>query len=249
MSKIHNLLATTALRDSNVLENPGSYLGDNAEEVLRFWREIEFLDNKTLDEIQLKVEKFTEEMKSENYSHAYYKSRKVMGEMGFNAVWWAVDHFIGQRSNSWVFCVATLEIIGGVKNKVLYSLIMPHSKIYKEFSEILNEPKVFTEPEKYLGPNYQNVFKFWIYVDTLSDQDNNKIYTSYRDLDYDVRWSDRFAAKDAAQSVIDWEIWDAVWRATYNVTKRVAFSYATDELIANLDNKVVYNMIMSHKRS
>lgn len=123
MSEIHMLFATKALRDYNALENPRDYLGPHTEEVLKFWRDIEEFDKKILDEICRRADEFTEEMKTENYFHAYWKTKKVMGEMGFYSIWWSVKNFISQFSNSWAFCVATLEIIGGIENKVYTSLI------------------------------------------------------------------------------------------------------------------------------
>ena len=44
------------------------------------------------------------------------------------------------------------------------------SKIHKRFSEYLNNPRVLTNPEEFLGPNYEEVLKFWIILEELSKE-------------------------------------------------------------------------------
>jgi hypothetical protein len=64
---------------------------------------------------------------------------------------------------------------------------MTYSKIHQAFSELLEQPDVLTNPEKYLGLNYQDVLNFWIYVEGLSEQEREEIRQRYWALDEDVR--------------------------------------------------------------
>jgi hypothetical protein len=110
---------------------------------------------------------------------------------------------------------------------------MTYSKTHKRFSERLNQPAALTDPAKYLGPNYQDVLNFWIYLDNLSDEEKKEMGQRYRDLNDNVRWSAIDAARDAADEVVGWEFRYAAWNVALNVTGRWVFSRATVELIAH----------------
>ncbi len=111
---------------------------------------------------------------------------------------------------------------------------MTYSKTHQRFSERLKNPDVLTNPEKYLGLNYQDVLNFWIYLDTLSKQDKEKMNDRYQTLDFNVRNSAWNAARVAAEKVIGWGFRNAAWCAVWDVTGlRVVFVDATLELIAH----------------
>jgi hypothetical protein len=111
---------------------------------------------------------------------------------------------------------------------------MTYSKIHQAFSERLNNPDVLTNPEKYLGPNYQDVLNFWIYLDTLSDEEKGEISQRYCALDDNVRDTAFVAARDAAEEVVGNEFRYAAWCAAYDVTGwGLVFGNATVELIAH----------------
>ncbi len=127
---------------------------------------------------------------------------------------------------------------------------MTYSKIHKRFSKRLNKPEALTNPEKYLGPNYQDVLNFWIYLDTLSKQEREEMNDCYLALDNIVRNSAFVVARYAAKEVVGEEFNFEAWRSAYDVTgKWTVFGDATLELIGDLKNKVVYDLIMSHKKS
>jgi hypothetical protein len=95
---------------------------------------------------------------------------------------------------------------------------MTYSKIHQAFSELLEQPDAITNPEKYLGPNWEDVLNFWIYLDTLSDEERGEMKDLYWDLDDNVRESAFVAA----------------WCAAYDVTGcGLVFAYATLELITH----------------
>jgi hypothetical protein len=110
---------------------------------------------------------------------------------------------------------------------------MTYSKTHQKFSERLNQPDVLTNPGKYLGPNWEDVLNFWIYVDGLSDKEKEAIADRYYALDDDVRESARDAARDAATEVVGEKFRNAAWDAADVVTGWWVFGYATWELIAH----------------
>jgi hypothetical protein len=111
---------------------------------------------------------------------------------------------------------------------------MTYSKIHQAYSEHLNQPDVLTDPGKYLGPNWEDVLNFWIYVDALSEQEREKMYDRYLALDEDVWDSAWCAAMDAANEVVGWRFRIAAWLAAYSVTgRRAVFGDATEELIGH----------------
>jgi hypothetical protein len=110
---------------------------------------------------------------------------------------------------------------------------MTYSKIHQKFSKILKNPAALTNPEKYLGPNWEDVLNFWIYLDTLSDEEKNEMRQRCWDLDGDVRISANVVASDSADEVVGWGFREAAYWAACDVTGRVVFGDATYELIAH----------------
>jgi hypothetical protein len=110
---------------------------------------------------------------------------------------------------------------------------MTYSKIHQDFSKRLNTSDVLINPEKYLGPNWEDVLNFWIYHDTLSNKEEEEMDDLYWALDFNMRVSAWCAAKNAAEDVIGWEFRSAAWRAAYEVTGKVVFGNATEELIGH----------------
>jgi hypothetical protein len=110
---------------------------------------------------------------------------------------------------------------------------MKISKTHKSFSDLLDDPKALTNPEDFLGPNWEDVTNFWLYVDTLSEDEIDKMNDPYWDLDEDVLDSAYVIAKDAATEVVGEEVRDAAWWATRYSTFRAVFTQATYEIIGH----------------
>jgi hypothetical protein len=110
---------------------------------------------------------------------------------------------------------------------------MTYSKTHKRFSKRLNKPEALTNPEKYLGPNWEDVLNFWIYVDSLSDKEKEAIADRFLNLDDDVRNSAFFAAEDVATEIVGEEFRYLAWHAAYDVTEWTIFGWATYELISH----------------
>jgi hypothetical protein len=110
---------------------------------------------------------------------------------------------------------------------------MTYSKTHKRFSERLEQPDALKNPEKYLGPNWEDVLNFWIYLDTLSDEEKEEMGQRYWTLNYNVRDCAMNAAMDAAKEVVGVKFRTDAWFAACDVTGRVVFGDATWELIAH----------------
>ena len=61
------------------------------------------------------------------------------------------------------------------------------SKSHKCFSELLNEPRVLTNPEEFLGPNYKAVLNFWLWSERLSEDQLKDLIMNYMDLFFNKR--------------------------------------------------------------
>jgi hypothetical protein len=112
-------------------------------------------------------------------------------------------------------------------------VIMTHSKTHKRFSERLNNPDALKNPANYLGPNWEDVLNFWIYLDTLSDQEKEAIADRYYALDYNARYWASIDALNAAEEVVGEDFRHAAWWAAYDVTEWTIFGVATCELISH----------------
>jgi hypothetical protein len=110
---------------------------------------------------------------------------------------------------------------------------MTYSKTHQKFSEHLKNPDVLTDPGKYLGPNWEDVLNFWIYIETLSDKEKEAIADRYYTLDDYVRNSAWNAARVAAEEVVGNEFRVEAWRASHYVTGCDVFCDATLELITH----------------
>jgi hypothetical protein len=110
---------------------------------------------------------------------------------------------------------------------------MTYSKTHQKFSEHLKNPDVLTDPGKYLGPNWEDVLNFWIYIETLSDKEKEAIADRFLNLDDDVRNSAFFVAEDVATEIVGEEFRYLAWHAAYDVTEWTIFGWATYELISH----------------
>ena len=103
---------------------------------------------------------------------------------------------------------------------------MTYSKAHQRFANHLNKPEALTNPENFLGPNYETVLNFWKWIDSLSVEQWKVVADRYRNLD-DAAWDAAWvAARDAARDAA----WDAAWVAAWYAAWYAAGS-ATYELI------------------
>jgi hypothetical protein len=108
---------------------------------------------------------------------------------------------------------------------------MKISKAHKEFARRLNSQVALNFPENYLGPNWEAVINFWLYLDTLSEDQLkvvNKHLLSLIDKERDISWGKAwFAAKATTEYLVD--VSNSVY---YSVPyARCAADWSTIELI------------------
>jgi hypothetical protein len=110
---------------------------------------------------------------------------------------------------------------------------MKVSKTHEAFSKRLRVLKVLTTPQDYLGPNWQDVINFWLYVDSLSAEEKNKIAWLYWNLDYKLKKSAEDIAYDISTEVVGDVISNVAWSSTMDVSNWSVFAFATLELIGS----------------
>jgi hypothetical protein len=111
---------------------------------------------------------------------------------------------------------------------------MNYSKAHQNFSSELQKPEALTNPQNFLGPNYETVLNFWWTMDSLTETQWKEVARRYDAIDY-AAW---YAARDAARSAARDAAWNAAWyaagSAAWNAASYAARSaawYATYELI------------------
>ena len=60
---------------------------------------------------------------------------------------------------------------------------MSYSKTHQRFADNLRNQRALSHPEEFLGPNWKEVLNFWLYIDTLSDEQLNMARVLYCNLD------------------------------------------------------------------
>jgi hypothetical protein len=90
---------------------------------------------------------------------------------------------------------------------------MNYSKAHQNLSTELQNPEALTNPQDFLGPNYETVLNFWWTIDSLTETQWKEVARRYDALDsaaWDAAW---YAAGDAAVSAAGYAAYDAAWYA------------------------------------
>ncbi len=114
---------------------------------------------------------------------------------------------------------------------------MKISKTHQLFSEYLKQPRALTNPEEFLGPNWEDVINFWLYVDGLSASEKNNILWELEKL-YGLKSKSLFNYSwqyvyDISAEVVGPYVRSAAWLATLSANDYGCFSWATYELLAH----------------
>jgi hypothetical protein len=103
---------------------------------------------------------------------------------------------------------------------------MKISTTHKRFADRLRGQPALKYPEYFLGPNWKDVLNFWIYLDTLSDDDIRLIDMRYFAL-WDLNTLRNLAWKAAKDTI-------GVYYAEASIlTPTYAGTYVTSELIGS----------------
>jgi hypothetical protein len=88
---------------------------------------------------------------------------------------------------------------------------MTYSKTQQSLSDNLENTEVLTNPEQFLGPNYQTVLRFWLYFESLTDEQENELIRRYDAIDDDTLNRAMALANKTAIEVIGRDNWRALW--------------------------------------
>jgi hypothetical protein len=79
---------------------------------------------------------------------------------------------------------------------------MKISETHQLFALWLNNQRALSHPDEFLGPNWKDVLNFWLYLDTLSDEQLNMSRTRFCNLDVVDRVSSWKLAWDISCGVV-----------------------------------------------
>jgi hypothetical protein len=106
---------------------------------------------------------------------------------------------------------------------------MKISKTHQRFANRLRNQRALSHPNEFLGPNWEDVLNFWLYLDTLSDEQFKMANSSYWALGMDDRISIQNLAQNAACVVTD----KLISGSAYLATPGYAGGVAARELIGS----------------
>ena len=112
--------------------------------------------------------------------------------------------------------------------------VVNYSKTHQNFSNRLQKLEALTNPQDFLGPNYETVLNFWWFLDSLTKDNWKEVASRHYALDSAAR----YAAWSAARYAAGVAAWDAAWSAAgvaaWDAARDaawVAAGYATYELM------------------
>jgi hypothetical protein len=115
-------------------------------------------------------------------------------------------------------------------------------------SEAGSPQEVLSNPGKYLGPNWEKVLDFWLYLDTLSDEQLRIVGERYYALDMRERSIARDKATHNARITTIYA--DNAVDSVYH--NNIAAMYATLELIGRVEKPVFvpmfHNLAITHRQ-
>jgi len=88
---------------------------------------------------------------------------------------------------------------------------MKISKAHQRLSNYLNNPEVLTNPEPFLGPNWETVLRFWMYYESLTDEQRDELWRRCGAINGDTHNHAYALARDAATEVIGEDNRSVVW--------------------------------------
>jgi hypothetical protein len=67
-----------------------------------------------------------------------------------------------------------------------------NSERHEQFSRMIGNPEVLSQPEKFLGPNYKTLLNFWIYWQSLTRKQKDVYFSKHFPADSFARIQSHF---------------------------------------------------------
>ncbi len=90
---------------------------------------------------------------------------------------------------------------------------MKISKSHQRFANRLRNQRALSNPDEFLGPNWKDVLNFWLYLDTLSNEQFEKVSERYWALVLTDRSSAWNLANNTACEVTSEQVGDCAFMA------------------------------------
>ena len=100
---------------------------------------------------------------------------------------------------------------------------MNYPKAHQNFSTELQNPEVLTNPQDFLGPNYETVLNFWWTMDSLTKDQWKEVARRWSALDYAARDAAGSAARNAARNAAWYDAGSAAGEAARDAARSAAW--------------------------
>jgi hypothetical protein len=122
---------------------------------------------------------------------------------------------------------------------------MNYSKAHQNFNHHLGgDYPVLSQPENFLGPNYETVLNFWWYIDTLTDQQMDKLGSCCHSSDDYVRQNAWNISREFANTAVGHSNRVATYVSTEITPPTSRYSYNVNHTIAKTCAKLAaYELI------
>jgi hypothetical protein len=107
--------------------------------------------------------------------------------------------------------------------------------------------EVLTNPEKYLGPNWEKVLNFWEHLDSLTEDQLKVVRESYRNLSVEEQMRSIANAYNAAKATTEYVSYAGSVATLYMPSLGDIPAYVTCELIGNVENPVFVPLFYNHE--
>jgi len=102
---------------------------------------------------------------------------------------------------------------------------MTYSKAHQLFVDTIQNQDALTNPQDFLGPNWQTILHFWKYIESLSEDQWSQVYDKENDHHLD---QGSFLVMNIATGVLGERYRSAVWEATrHSVNRGVVSIFAS----------------------
>ena len=112
---------------------------------------------------------------------------------------------------------------------------MTYSKAHQLFADTIRNQNALTNPQDFLGPNWQTILHFWKYIESLSEDQWSQVYAKGNDHHLE---QGSLLVMNIATEVIGERNRSAVWEATRHSVNR--------EAVGRIASKAAREIICMH---